>query len=65
MIEFKATIQSMGDSNHLHHFHAWEIEKVFGEHKNMDVHSSNLGRYKIKPHDSVVIDPPALPQTAN
>jgi hypothetical protein len=38
MIEFKATIQSMGDSTHLHHFHAWSIEKVVGEHKNMDVH---------------------------
>ena len=24
-IEFKATIQSMGDSSHLHHLHAWSI----------------------------------------
>jgi|LakMenE01Jun11ns_1017448.scaffolds.fasta_scaffold5961310_1 hypothetical protein len=38
----------MGDSNHLHHLHAWEIVRLPGEHKDMEVHATNVGRYQIK-----------------
>ena len=45
-ISFKGSLQSMGDNNHLHHLHTWDVEIIEG-HKNMDIHATNQGRYKI------------------
>ena len=39
----------MGDQVHLHHLHAWSVEKLLGDHKNMDLHAQEAGRYKIAP----------------
>jgi len=46
-IRFNATIMSMGDTQHLHHLHAFSIEKVPG-HKDVDAHVHAGGRYKFK-----------------
>lgn len=46
-IRFNATILSMGDTQHLHHLHAFSIEKIEG-HKDVDAHVHAGGRYKFK-----------------
>mmetsp|Transcript_39383 Transcript_39383/g.29094 ORF Transcript_39383/g.29094 Transcript_39383/m.29094 type:complete len:259 (+) Transcript_39383:208-984(+) len=48
-IRFNATIQSMGDSQHLHHLHTFEIQKLEG-HKDVEAHVHAGGRYKFKQH---------------
>jgi Co/Zn/Cd efflux system component len=45
-IRFKATIQAMGDSQHLHHLHGWEVTKTEG-HMDVDVKVMEQGRYKV------------------
>ena len=44
----------MGDSQHLHHLHAFGIEKIEG-HMQVDAHVHAGGRYKFKPvnHDEL------------
>ena len=37
----------MGDSQHLHHLHAFAIEKIDG-HKDVEAHVHAGGRYKFK-----------------
>jgi hypothetical protein len=49
-IRFNATIQSMGDSQHLHHLHTFEIVKIEG-HKDVEAHVHAGGRYKFKVHE--------------
>ena len=46
-IRFNATVMSMGDTQHLHHLHAFAIEKIPG-HKDVDAHVHAGGRYKFK-----------------
>lgn len=50
-VRFNATILSIGDSQHLHHLHAFEIKKIPG-HKDVEAHVHAGGRYKFKitPH---------------
>ena len=42
----------MGDRNHLHHLHTFEIGKLEG-HRDVEAHAYSNGRYKlrIEPHD--------------
>jgi hypothetical protein len=46
-IRFNATLLSMGDLQHLHHLHAFAIEKIPG-HKDVEGHIHSAGRYKFK-----------------
>ena len=46
-IRFNATLQSMGDNSHLHHLHAFHIEKLSG-HRDVEAHANANGRYKVK-----------------
>eukprot|EP00352_Strombidinopsis_acuminata_P006865 CAMPEP_0176367694 /NCGR_PEP_ID=MMETSP0126-20121128/22067_1 /TAXON_ID=141414 ORGANISM="Strombidinopsis acuminatum, Strain SPMC142" /NCGR_SAMPLE_ID=MMETSP0126 /ASSEMBLY_ACC=CAM_ASM_000229 /LENGTH=151 /DNA_ID=CAMNT_0017725633 /DNA_START=806 /DNA_END=1261 /DNA_ORIENTATION=+ len=45
-IKFNSTIQSIGDRNHLHHLHTFELEKLDG-HKDVEAHAHANGRYKL------------------
>jgi hypothetical protein len=45
----------MGDSNHLHHLHAWEVEKLDG-HKDVEIHAGETGRYKIAAPKTVEVN---------
>ena len=51
-IRFNATIRSMGDANHLHHMHIFDIKKLDG-HRDVEAHAHSNGRYKVRiePHD--------------
>ena len=51
-VRFNATMLSMGDSQHLHHLHAFDIKKIDG-HKDVEAHVHAGGRYKFKitPHE--------------
>jgi len=49
-IRFNATIQSMGDTQHLHHLHTFELVKIPG-HKDVEAHVHAGGRYKFKVHE--------------
>ena len=51
-IQFNATLQSMGDANHLHHLHVFGIKKLDG-HRDVEAHAHSNGRYKVRiePHD--------------
>lgn len=46
-IRFNATVLSMGDTQHLHHLHAFAFEKLPG-HKDVEAHFHASGRYKFK-----------------
>ena len=46
-IRFNATILSMGDTQHLHHLHAFSFEKIPG-HKDVEAYVNMAGRYKFK-----------------
>ena len=46
-VRFNATILSMGDLVHLHHFHLFGIEQIEG-HKDVEAHVHSGGRYKFK-----------------
>lgn len=46
-VRFNATMQAMGDHHHLHHLHAWHLEKLPG-HMDVEAHASSNGRYKVK-----------------
>jgi hypothetical protein len=52
-IEFDATLQALGDSNHLHHLHSWSVSKLDG-HLDVDLQVVDNGRYKLshKEHNS-------------
>ena len=43
-IQFNATLLSMGDQQHLHHLHAFDIKKIPG-HKDVEAHIHATGRY--------------------
>lgn len=60
-IEFNATLQSMGDTHHLHHLHTFALKKIPG-HRDVEAHAHSNGRYKVKyaAHDDAA-KPPALP----
>ena len=49
-VRFNATVQSMGDSQHLHHLHTFDLKKVEG-HKDVEAHVHVGGRYKFKSHE--------------
>ena len=51
-LRFNATLQSMGDANHLHHLHVFDLMKLDG-HRDVEAHAHSNGRYKVKitPHD--------------
>lgn len=51
-IRFNATMQSMGDSSHLHHLHLHGLERLNG-HRDVEAHAYSNGRYKVRiePHD--------------
>jgi Co/Zn/Cd efflux system component len=49
-IQFEATIEGLGDSNHLHHLHSWSIKKLEG-HMDVDLHLVDSGRYKLSTHN--------------
>ena len=46
-VRFNATILSMGDNQHLHHLHVFDIKKIPG-HKDVEAHVHAGGRYKFK-----------------
>jgi hypothetical protein len=46
-IRFNATLLSLGDHQHLHHLHAFDIKKIEG-HLDVEAHIHNTGRYKFK-----------------
>lgn len=46
-IRFNATLLQLGDPGHVHHLHAFDIEKTSG-HKDVDAYVMNGGRYKFK-----------------
>lgn len=45
-VTFQASIQSLGDSNHLHHLHLFGVKKIPG-HMDVDVQLQPGGRYKL------------------
>jgi len=51
-IRFNATLQSMGDSSHLHHLVLHDLEKLDG-HRDVEAHAYQNSRYKVRiePHD--------------
>lgn len=49
-IVFNATLLSMGDQQHLHHLHVFDLKKVEG-HKDVEAHVHITGRYKFKVGD--------------
>ena len=65
-IRFNATIQSMGDSQHLHHLHTFDLKKLDG-HKDVEAHLHSGGRYKFKQHtplgeDSTLVEIEQVPE---
>ena len=52
-IRFNATMQSMGDTSHLHHLHLYDFVKIEGDHRDVEAHAHANGRYKVRiePHD--------------
>jgi len=46
-VRFNSTILSLGDSQHLHHLHTFDIKKIDG-HKDVEAHVHTGGRYKFK-----------------
>lgn len=46
-IRFNATILSLGDTHHLHHLRSFDIKKLDG-HMDVQAHTHNTGRYKLK-----------------
>lgn len=51
-VRFNATLASIGDASHLHHLHAFYLQKLDG-HRDVEAHATSGGRYKVKitPHD--------------
>ena len=49
-IKFNATMISLGDQHHLHHFRAFGIEKIDG-HMDVQAHAHSGGRYKLRLHN--------------
>ena len=43
----------MGDNSHLHHLHLYDLEKIEGDHRDVEAHAHSNGRYKVRiePHD--------------
>jgi len=56
-IFFNATLVGMGDPMHLHHLHAYGIEKGTKKH-HVDVHMHDAGRYKLKLPTEEQLTPP-------
>ena len=59
-VRFNATILSLGDSQHLHHLHVFDIKKLPG-HKDVEAHVHAGGRYKFKSasHPEAQLEPTA------
>lgn len=50
-ILFQATIEGLGDSQHLHHLHCFGVKKVPGN-KHIDIHVASGGRYKLSHNEA-------------
>lgn len=51
-IQFEASLAALGDYTHLHHLHAWKVEKMSGKMDGIEIKVDGDVRYKLAPtHD--------------
>ena len=50
-IRFNGTLVGLGDFSHLHHVHAFEVERGIGHNSDVVPYVHGTGRYSIKTHE--------------